>query len=230
MIVAIDGPAGAGKSTVARAVARQLGFTEVNTGAIYRAVTLLAIEQAREEPDELQEIARTLVLQFEGALVLLDGKDVTRDLRSEAVNKKVSQVAAVPAVRTELLGLQRQLARAHPRGAVLEGRDVGTVVFPDAEVKIFLTASAQERARRRYTEMQFKTAGWVLPSITEVQASIERRDALDGSRVVAPLRPADDATVIDNTNTSLSDVVTEIVSLVRATISSYDAQRSDSRH
>ncbi|MEO1230209.1 MAG: (d)CMP kinase [Myxococcota bacterium] len=212
VVVAIDGPAGAGKSTVARAVADQLGFTRVDTGAIYRCVTLLALERGLEESAALADAARRLNLDFEGTQVSLEGRDVTRAIRSSEVTGAVSGVSAVPEVRAALLETQRRLAREHPRGAVLEGRDIGTVVFPDADVKVFLTASDEERARRRHAEL---VAGGSGETIDLVLESIRRRDALDAGRAVAPLVAAEDATVVDSTGLSQAEVVHRIVSIVR---------------
>lgn len=215
LIVAIDGPAGAGKSTVARAVAEKLEFTQVNTGAIYRALTLLAIERGitEAEPDRLTSLARSLPVRFAEELVFLEDREITQAIRSDFVTQQVSAISAVPGVRAELLDIQRGLGRAHPRGAVLEGRDIGTVVFPDAEVKVFLTASAAERARRRFTEMS--QAGAPGQTLDIVLDAINRRDAYDGSRKTAPLKAADDATVIDTTEKSLIEVVSDIEGLVQ---------------
>jgi cytidylate kinase len=212
VIVAIDGPAGSGKSTAARAAAERLGFERVDTGAMYRAVTLRALEDDIEAPTELGRLTRDLQLRFRGARVLIDDRDVTRAIRSDAVTRAVSRVSAVPEVRAGLLELQRRLGREQPRGAVLEGRDIGTVVFPDAEVKIFLTASDEERARRRHAEL---AADGARTSYEEVLEGIRRRDRLDGTRAVAPLRAAEDAVVLDTTGKGFDEVVDELVEVIR---------------
>src|SRR2546425_5050225 len=175
-IVAIDGPAGAGKSTVARQLARRLGFTIIDTGAIYRSVALAA-QRAGVSWDDDPGLARLLDaglgLTFRGERVLLRGEDVTEAIRTPEISRGASVVSARPVVRQKLLQLQRDLGRAAPRGAVLEGRDIGTVVFPDADVKFFLTASDQARAQRRHAELAEKGLSVPLP---EVLADQRRRE------------------------------------------------------
>src|SRR5262245_31518008 len=156
-IVAIDGPAGAGKSTIAKLTAERLGLIRVDTGAIYRAIALLADRLGLEDEDAIAERCPELPLRFEGTRVYLGDDDVTTEIRTERISQRASKVSALPKVRANLLDLQRRLGRAHAKGAVLEGRDIGTVVFPDAEVKIFLTASAEERAERRMKELGDKS-------------------------------------------------------------------------
>ncbi len=215
-IVAIDGPAGAGKSTASRRVATRLGFALVDTGAIYRAVALAA-SRAGVAFDDSPRLARLLPnvnICFEapppssaagGQRVLLDGEDVSVLIRTPAISLGASAVSAVPVVRAGLLELQRRLATAPGnRGAVLEGRDIGTVVFPDADAKFFLTASAEVRARRRWQELRAKGD----PSPYElVLAEQLKRDKDDSERAVAPLRPAPDAIVVDTSALSLDEVV-----------------------
>src|SRR5256885_9451712 len=194
-IVAIDGPAGAGKSTVARQLARRLGFTIIDTGAIYRSVALAA-QRAGVSWDDDPGLARLLDaglgLTFRGERVLLRGEDVTEAIRTPEISRGASVVSARPVVRQKLLQLQRDLGRAAPRGAVLEGRDIGTVVFPDADVKFFLTASDEARAQRRHAELNEKGLSVPLP---EVLADQRRRDKDDTERAIAPLRAAADAMV-----------------------------------
>ncbi|MEC9489245.1 MAG: (d)CMP kinase [Halanaerobium sp.] len=211
LTIAIDGPAGAGKSTIARLLAQKLGYIYIDTGAMYRAVTLKALEYNLEDEEELQELARELDLQFvhlEGKpnRVLLDGDDITEELRSQAVEDWVSIVASYPAVRRELVKQQKKLAR--DGGVVIDGRDIGTVVLPDADLKIFLTASLEERAYRRWQERSEKGEQ---VNIEQVRDEMMRRDKLDTSREVSPLKKAEDAIEVDTTNLSEQEVVDEII-------------------
>jgi CMP/dCMP kinase len=210
-IVAIDGPAGAGKSTVARELARRLGFSIVDTGAIYRAVALAARRAGIgwEDDEGLSRLLDAgLGISFapgaEGQRVLLQGEDVTEAIRTPEISRGASVVSARPVVRRKLLGLQRRLGREAGQGAVLEGRDIGTVVFPDADVKFFLTASDEARAARRYAELVDR--GLAVP-LQEVLADQRRRDKDDSERVIAPLKPAPDAIVVDTTGMDLGEVV-----------------------
>ncbi len=222
-IVAIDGPAGAGKSTVSRLVAARLGFAMVDTGAIYRAVALAATRRAIALDDDprLAALLPSLEIRFAppaapgaGQRVLLGGEDVSTEIRTPAMSLGASKVSGRPVVRAGLLELQRRLALAPENaGAVLEGRDIGTVVFPDADAKIFLTATEGERARRRHAELRAKGDP---QSLDEVLADQLRRDRDDSQRAVAPLRPADDAVVVDTTGVALDDVVRRIVERVDA--------------
>jgi CMP/dCMP kinase len=217
-IVAIDGPSGAGKSTVARAVAKRLGLLYLDTGALYRAVGLAAREAGVDPHDDAamarlcEELDLRLRTGADGATrVVLDGRDVTDDLRSEAVSALASAVSALPSVRARLLGLQRDAGARG--GIVMDGRDVGTVVFPDARVKVFLDADPGERARRRHAELAAKgeagDAGATLRAVAE-------RDAADRGRALAPLVQAPDAVRIDTTHMALEDVVERVCDLVRA--------------
>ena len=222
-IVAIDGPAGAGKSTASRLCAARLGFAMVDTGAIYRAVALAATRRgvALDDDARLAEVLPSVEIRFApaatpggGQRVLLGGEDVSAEIRTPAMSLGASTVSGRPVVRAGLLDLQRRLALAPENaGAVLEGRDIGTVVFPDADAKFFLTASPEERARRRHAELQAK--GDPQP-FEEVLADQLRRDRDDSQRAVAPLRPAADAVVIDTTGIPLADVVDRIVRDVEA--------------
>ncbi|HJL43981.1 MAG TPA: (d)CMP kinase [Myxococcales bacterium LLY-WYZ-16_1] len=212
-IVAIDGPAGSGKSTIAKRTAERLGFVRVDTGALYRTVTLLSLEQGVDDPAGLAELAGSVCVRFTEGRVWVDGRDVTEAIRRAHVTREVSRVSAVPQVRQALLGLQRKLGRNHPRGAVMEGRDIGTVVFPDADLKVFLTATDEERARRRHRELQ--QTGDLTP-YDDVLTDLRRRDALDSGRQVAPLRPAPDARTLDSTALSIDQVVDTIVSWARS--------------
>lgn len=210
-VVALDGPAGSGKSTVAAAVARSLGVPHVDTGAMYRAVTLKALRAGVPACDgpALAALLPGTDVDLVGTTVLLDGVDESLAIRSAAVTGAVSQVAAHPAVRAWLV--ERQRALVARRGGVMEGRDVGTVVLPDAPFKFFLTADPAERARRRTAELR---ASGVAVTDASVLADIEARDLLDSSRAASPLRVADGAVVIDSTGRSVEDVVAEIVAAV----------------
>ncbi len=206
-IVAIDGPAGAGKSTVARQLASRLGFSMIDTGAIYRSVALAAERRGISWDDDealRQMLAGGLGLDFQGERVLLDGEDVSEAIRTPGISRGASVVSARAVVRKALLQLQRDLGRAATRGAVLEGRDIGTVVFPDAEVKFFLTASDEARAGRRHAELAER--GLSVP-IEEVLADQRRRDRDDSERAIAPLRAADDAIRVETTGLDLEEVV-----------------------
>lgn len=207
-VVAIDGPSGAGKSTVARGVADALGLEVLDTGAMYRAVTLAALEQAidLDDGEACAQVANRSRVD-PGERVLLDGRDVTADIRTSGVTAAVSTVSAHPGVRQVLVSQQRTWVEAHG-GGVVEGRDIGTVVFPDAAVKVFLSASDDERARRRQRD---EGAAARAVDVTQVRDELERRDQLDSSRAVSPLVAAPDALHIDTTGRSVDDVVAEIV-------------------
>ena len=223
-IVAIDGPAGAGKSTAARRLANRLGFAMVDTGAIYRAVAFAAArdEIAFDDDVRLAALLPTLRIRFDpaeggGQRVLLDGADVSAAIRTPPMSLGASAVSARPVVRDALLDLQRRLATAEGhRGAVLEGRDIGTVVFPDADIKFFLTAAPEVRARRRHAELQAK--GQPAP-IAEGLADQQKRDLDDSQRAVAPLRAAADALLVDTSELSLDGVVDALADAVRARLS-----------
>jgi cytidylate kinase len=201
MVVAIDGPAGAGKSTVARAVARALGHTYLDSGAMYRCVALLALEGAASPP----AVARTARIAFEDDSVLVDGRDVTDDIRSAAVSEEASRVARDPDVRAALVEKQRELIA--DGDWVVEGRDIGTVVAPDAAVKMFLTATPQERARRR--------AAQVGGDYGTVLAEQTLRDERDRTRALSPLVAAPGAHTLDTSGLSFDEVVDRVVALVR---------------
>ncbi|MFS8523947.1 MAG: (d)CMP kinase [Limnochordales bacterium] len=221
LVIAVDGPAGAGKSTVARRVAAALNYLYIDTGAMYRAIALAVLEEG-VGPDDgaaVERLARGLDVELvpsaAGNRVLLEGRDVTERIRAPEVSAAVSQVAALPGVRRRMVQLQRRLAAGG--GVVMDGRDIGTVVFPDADVKVFLTASAEERARRRWLEL--RAAGHA-PSLDDIRANIESRDRLDSTRDVAPLRKAEDAVEIDTTDKTVDEVVDQVLELVRKELDS----------
>jgi CMP/dCMP kinase len=207
MVIAIDGPAGAGKSTVARAVAAELGFTYLDSGAMYRSVALAAREAGVDADDgaALGPLAAGLEIGFDGRRVLLDGRDVSDAIRTAAVSADASRVSVHPAVREAMVARQRALIEA--ADYVAEGRDIGTVVSPDSPLKVFLTASDEERARRRAAE-----TGEDFASVLDAQ---RRRDARDTEREHGALRAAADAVEIDTTGLSLEEVVGRVVSLAK---------------
>ncbi|KUH95505.1 (d)CMP kinase [Mycobacterium sp. IS-1556] len=216
LVVAVDGPAGTGKSTVSRGLARALHARFLDTGAMYRIVTL-AVLRAGVDVVDADAVAATaaaaeLAVGYDPDedCSYLDGEDVSTEIRGDAVTKAVSAVSAVPAVRTRLVDVQRALA-AGEGSVVVEGRDIGTVVLPDADVKIFLTASAEERARRR--NEQNKVAG-LADDYEAVLADVKRRDHLDSTRAVSPLRPADDAVVVDTSTMTQPEVIEHLKRLV----------------
>ena len=209
-ILAIDGPAGAGKSSVAKALAQRLGYRYVNTGAIYRTIALFALRNNLEDEDQIAKAAIELEMSFEGDNVRLSGEDVSDAIREPDVALMASKVSVLPKVRNSLLELQRRLALGAKEGAVLEGRDIGTVVFPDAETKVFLTASAETRAKRRTRQIEEKGGN---ASYEKILAEIVERDERDSARAIAPLRPAEDAVAVDSDGKTLEDVVAEIAAL-----------------
>ena len=216
-IIAIDGPAGAGKSTVARRIAQSLGFVLLDTGALYRAVALAAkrgkvdVKDASRAGALAEDLARRSAIRLEPDKVTLDGEDVSRDIRTPDIGMDASTVSAHPAVRKALLDMQRKAGEAG--GIVAEGRDIGTVVFPNAEYKFFLTASPEVRAKRRYEELVAK--GQTV-NADETLAEVKRRDAQDEGRAVAPLKPAADAVLVDSSAMSIDGVVETILARVRA--------------
>lgn len=213
--VAIDGPAGAGKSTIARAAAGQLGFIYVDTGALYRTIGLAACRRAIEGTDSARIVAMlaeiTVDLVYEDGVqhVLLDGEDVSAQIRTPQISVYASQVSSVPEVRTYLLELQRTLARKH--SVIMDGRDIGTVILPQAQVKIFLTASPKARAARRCAELREKGEAVTLE---EVLAEIEARDEKDASRAVAPLRQAEDAVLVDTSDLTLEESIAAVLQVI----------------
>jgi cytidylate kinase len=212
-IIVLDGPAGAGKSTVAREVARRMGLAFLDTGAIYRAITHVMMSRGVPPKDspELREILGAFNISFSGERVFACGEDVTEIIRTPLIDRNVSPFSALPAVRESLLEIQR---KQKEQGLVAEGRDMGTVVFPDADVKIFLTASLEERAARRHAERLSKGEDSIYDDILH---QARARDDMDANRAVSPLRPAEDAVILDSTGKSFDEVVSlvmERISLV----------------
>ena len=217
LVIAVDGPAGTGKSSVSRGLARSLEARYLDTGAMYRIVTLAVVRAGVDLTDTLAieaaaaDVPLSVGYDPDEDRAYLDAEDVSGEIRGDEVTKAVSAVSAVPAVRARLVGLQRELAKG-PGSVVVEGRDIGTVVLPNADVKIFLTASAEERARRRHD--QNVAAG--LPSDYEaVLVDVKRRDHLDSTRAVSPLRAADDALVVDTSDMTEPQVVAHLLELVK---------------
>jgi len=216
-VVAIDGPSGAGKGTVAQEVAKRLGWHYLDSGALYRVLALAAAARGLTEADPgvLGALAAALEVEFvprpgDVVGVRLGGRDVSAEIRSEEAGRAASRLAALPAVREGLLALQRRLRR--PPGLVAEGRDMGTVVFPDAAAKIFLTASPEVRARRRYKQLKDKGLDVTLSRLVE---DIQARDRQDSERAVAPLRPAEDALVLDSSELDVAQVVERVLAAVK---------------
>lgn len=215
--VAIDGPASSGKSTVAKIIAKRFGYVYCDTGAMYRSVTWAALENGIDVSDTKQviDLARRIKITFEPGQpdqrVFVDGHEVTKDIRTEKIAANVSAVAAIPEVRAQMVEQQRQIAQAG--GIVMDGRDIGTTVLPDAQVKVFLVASAHERARRRYEENLQK--GLATQSLDELEAAIKLRDKKDSTRKVSPLTQAKDAILIDTTSLTIDQVVDEISALIK---------------
>ena len=212
-VIAIDGPAGAGKSTVAKIVAEKLGYTYIDTGAMYRAVAWKTLQQSSEATDEailraVEGIDVRLACTDSGTRVTVDGTDVTGEIRTPEVTHIVSRVAALGPVREKMVELQR--AMAADGAVVMDGRDIGTNVLPNADVKIFLTASVEERARRRYDEMKEK--GYAV-DFDDLKKEIASRDKQDSEREISPLRQAEDAILLDSTALSIDAVVARVMDL-----------------
>lgn len=218
IIIAIDGPAASGKSTTARLLAGKLGYTYIDTGAMYRSVTLKALEaglleRLHENPDEVESLLHKIDIVFKGGRVFLDGRDVTAGIRDNRVSRHVSFISSLKPVRDRLKQMQRAMGSG--RGVVMDGRDIGTVIFPDAELKIFLIADASERARRRYAELLQKNGdgGSTVPSVEELEQEIMQRDRDDAARTHAPLKKHEDAVEVDTSGLTIDEQVSLVYNL-----------------
>jgi cytidylate kinase len=224
MIIAIDGPSGSGKSTLGRMLARALDLLYLDTGSMYRAVALAVMESNLNANDEVAvgSLASRVDIDLKGdpdsLRVMLEGRDVTDQIRSEKVTEMSSIVSTIPAVRRAMVARQREMGQ---RGAVLNGRDIGTVVFPDADVKFFLTAAADERAQRRFNEDRAQDPE---VSFEETFADMAERDARDSTRSDSPLKSADDAIIVDSTGLSIDEVFQQMMAVVKEKIGHKDAE------
>ena len=216
MQVAIDGPASSGKSTISKLIDKETGFLYLDTGAMYRATTLAFLRNniSVDDASAIDELLENLVISFknteDGQLVFLNGEDVTREIRDLEVTRNVSEVSAIKAVRVKLVKMQQEIAENH--SIIMDGRDIGTVVLPNAELKIFLVASVKERAFRRFRENQEKG---IELSLEKLEEEIAHRDFLDSTRKESPLKKADDAIEIDTTSLSIQEVVSKITNLIQ---------------
>jgi CMP/dCMP kinase len=212
LVISIDGPSGAGKGTVARAVASELGYRHIDSGAMYRAVAWKALQSgiALDDEDSLTGLAERSRIDFGGASVSIDGEDISRSIRTPEIDRAAAAVARLPRVREVLVAQQRELGAGG--GIVMEGRDIGTVVFPRADVKIYLDASAEERARRRALDPAHSRAA----SVAEVESALIERDRSDRTRDVSPLYVASDAVLVDTTDQPVPAVVREVLDVVQS--------------
>ena len=217
LIIAIDGPAGSGKSTSAKLIAQKLGYLYIDTGAMYRAVTLLTLRNQipLENINKITGLAENIDIKLEyvngKTSVFVSGKNITEDIRTQEVNSKVSEISKIEGVRTALVAKQREM-RNLDNGIVMEGRDIGTVVFPNADVKIFLTASIEQRSKRRVKEFEEKG---IEISLNEIKENIIHRDAIDSTRSVSPLKKAPDAVEIDTSKVTIEEQVNLILDVVK---------------
>jgi CMP/dCMP kinase len=219
IIIAIDGPAGSGKSTAAKNLADKLGFTYLDTGAMYRAITFLALRKGiSDNPEAVIEIARKVDLKLlteNGTTrVIVDGEEISEQIRSSDVNSKVSEISIIPEVRAEMVKIQKAIGEKG--NIVAEGRDVTTVVYPDADIKIYLTASIEERTKRRFKEFQINKVDITLE---EVKANLEKRDKIDSGREISPLRKANDAIEFDNSEYSPEEDLEYLLEKIKKVLS-----------
>ena len=212
MIIAIDGPAGSGKSTISKEISEELGITYLDTGAMYRLFTLKVLKEgiSFNESEKIRDLLENLNINIENDRFYLDGEDVTEKIRTYQVSDNVSKIAALKEVREKMVLLQREFSKS--KDVILDGRDIGTVVFPDADIKIFLVADPMERAKRRYRELKEKGED---VSLDEIFKNIMERDKIDSNRDTAPLRKAADAVEIDTTKMNIKDVKKEILTVYK---------------
>ena len=214
-IVAVDGPAGSGKGTITKKIAEEMNLTSIDTGAMFRSVTLAMLEEdiKTDEIDKIAKLLEQIKIEFKtignDKRIFLNGKDVSLEIRTKKVNENVSQVSAIGIVRTKMAELQREMAKSID--VIMEGRDIGTNVFPNADVKIYLDATPEERAKRRY--LQNKENGIEIP-FEEILENVKQRDFIDSTREIAPLKKAEDAIYIDSSNMSIEEVVNEIKNII----------------
>lgn len=213
MIIAIDGPAGSGKGTAAKLVSERLNFVNIDTGAMYRCVALKMTENnvGLEDYEKIHEILNSIEIDFEGPKVLLNGRDVSKEIRTVEISNFVSPVSAIGFIREKMVDLQRKLGAG--KSVVMEGRDIGTVVFPNADLKIYLDATPEERARRRVAQ---NTENNIESNYEQILKDIIERDKRDSTREISPLKKADDAIVVDSTNLTIEEVVSTIIDLAKA--------------
>lgn len=211
MKIAIDGPAASGKSTTAKRIAEKLNYLYIDSGAMYRAVTLAVLENGVDINNETDIVKLTadLEIEFDGHSTILNGRNVSESIRKPEITDVISIISAYPALREILVRKQQEMAA--DRGVVMDGRDIGTVVFPDADVKIYMLATVAERARRRHEELQAKG---IAMSMDDIKQDILRRDRLDSERETAPLKPAVDAVIIDTTNMTIDEQVAKVMQVI----------------
>ncbi|SJZ34095.1 (d)CMP kinase [Garciella nitratireducens] len=211
MHIAIDGPAGAGKSTIAKSIAKKLDITYIDTGAMYRALTYKVLKELIDlnNNDIIINIVNKTTIELDKNKVFLDKQDVSNEIRHPIINNNVSKIARIPEVRMKMVEIQREIA--YNKSVVMDGRDIGTYVLPNANYKFYLTASIDERAYRRYLELKKKG---ILASFQDIKNEIINRDKMDTERSIAPLRPAQDAIIINTTSKSIKMVINEIIDLI----------------
>lgn len=210
-VVAIDGPAGAGKSTIAKLLADKINYTYIDSGAMYRALTLAALESNTNLADKngIVELSKNVNIDFIDKSIYLNNVKVDKLIREERVNKAVSTVAAIPEVRKNIVNIQRKVAA--DKNVVMDGRDIGTVIFPNAFIKFFITASLEERAMRRYSELENKEQ---TVNLQDIRCQIEERDYIDSNREISPLTKADDAILIDTSGKTIEQVLIEVIKFI----------------
>lgn len=210
-VVAIDGPAGAGKSTIAKLLADKINYTYIDSGAMYRALTLAALDSNTNLADKngIIELSKNVNIDFIDKSIYLNNVKVDKLIREERINKAVSTVAAIPEVRKNIVDIQRKVAK--DKNIVMDGRDIGTVIFPDAFIKFFITASLEERAKRRYSELENKEQ---TVNLQDIRCQIEERDYIDSNREISPLTKADDAILIDTSGKTIEQVLIEVIKFI----------------